>query len=79
MEIHVKLLGSLSQQFPGKDHPAGLTVDLPKDATVNDLLEYLHIDSPGDAVVISCGRIMRGQDRLSEKCRIAIFPVVHGG
>lgn len=79
MEIHVKLLGSLSQQFPTKVHRTWLTIDLAKDATVNDLLSYLNIDSPGDTVVISCGRIMRIQDRLSENRRISIFPVVHGG
>jgi sulfur carrier protein ThiS len=79
MDIHVKLLGFLSQQATGEDHPTGMIVDLPQDATVSDLLDYLNIDSAGDSVVISAGRIIRPQDRLPENSRITIFPVVHGG
>jgi len=79
MKIHVKLLGFLSQQIPEYAPRTGLIVDLPSNSTVNDLLEYLNIDSPGDSVVISDGRVLQVQDRLSESSCITVFPIVHGG
>lgn len=79
MKIHVKLLGFLSQQFPAYASRNGLIVDLPGGSTVKDLLMHLNIDTSGDNVVISNGRVLQAQDRLSESSYISVFPIVHGG
>ena len=79
MKIHVKLLGSLSQQFPAYAPSAGLIVDLPNSSTVKDLLKHLSINTSGDNVVIGYGRVLQAQNRLSEGSCISVFPIVHGG
>lgn len=79
MNIHVKLPGFLSQQFPAYAPSTGLIVDLPGGSTVKDLLKHLNIDTPGDNVVIGDGRVLQAQDRLSEGSCISVFPIVHGG
>lgn len=79
MKVYVKLLGFLSQQFPDYDSNIGLIVDLPGGSTVKNLLQHLNIDTSGDSVVTSEGRVLRAQDRLSPLSYIQIFPVVQGG
>lgn len=78
MKVYVRLFGFLSQQFPEYDSNIGLTVDLPGGSSVKDLLKHLNIDTSGDSVV-SNGRVLKAQDRLSARCYIEVFPVVHGG
>jgi sulfur carrier protein ThiS len=79
MRVYLKLLGFLSQQFPEYAPRTGLIVDLPGGSTVKDLLKHLNIDTSDDNVVISYGRVLQAQDRLSEGSCISIFPIVHGG
>lgn len=75
----MKLLGFLSKQFPEYDAKIGLLVDLPGGSTAKDLLKHLNIDTSGDNVVVSYGRVLQAQDRLSARSCIKVFPVVHGG
>lgn len=79
MKVYVKLLGNLSQQFPDYDSNIGLIVDLPDGSTVKDLLKHLNIDTSGDSVVVSYGRVLQAQEQLSASSYIEVFPVVHGG
>lgn len=79
MNVHVKLRGFLLDQFPEYDSNAGLIVDLPGGSTVQALLEYLNIDSPGNNVVIHNSRVLQAQEQLSENSRLSVFPIVHGG
>lgn len=79
MKLHVKLAGIYRVNFPDYDPDRGMAVELPAEATVNDLLVHLGLADQGGSVVIMDKRVMKPGNRLKAGSRIAVFPIVQGG
>ena len=79
MKVCVNLYGTLSLRIPGYRHSQGMEVELPDEATVNDLLTRLNISESDGAVVAIEGRIRKTDDKLPDGARARIFQTVHGG
>lgn len=79
MNVRVKLFSVLRDYVPGYDPQEGVEVELPRGATVADLLSNLGIPA-AKAPVVSCnGRILKPADVLIEDSILHIFQPVAGG
>ena len=45
LRLTVKLYGTLSRSFDAYDHMSGLEADIPEEASIHDLLDYLNLSS----------------------------------
>ena len=79
MRVYVRLFGWFSHQFDGYDSQKGITLDLPGNATVEDLIQALKMDASDSSVALSDGRVLRPWNRLQPGKTVSIFPVVYGG
>ncbi len=79
MIVHVKLFATLRRQYPDVGIGESMPVELPDGATMDQLIEHLHL--PADQVKIvfvnnivqQVGYILRDGDQ------VGIFPAVGGG
>jgi sulfur carrier protein ThiS len=79
MKVRVNLYGTLRQRFPGYQHSQGIEVEIPKGATVEDLLALLEISESQGAVVIVEGRILKADDEIQRGVPVTICQAVRGG
>ena len=79
MKVKVSLFGTLGQGFPGYQQSEGLEIELPEEATANDLLEFLEVpESQGAAVAVE-GRILKADDRIRGGVPVHVLQVIQGG
>jgi len=79
MKMRVKLYGTLSQRFPGYQHPQGMEVEIPDGAMVKDLLALLEISESEGAVVAMEGRILKADDKMGCGAHVHVLQPIHGG
>jgi sulfur carrier protein ThiS len=77
VRVNVKLYGTLAKDFPEYRHSLGMDVEIPEEATVDDLLGLLNI--PPGTVAVSEGRILKGGESVAPGTRISILQSIHGG
>ena len=79
MKVRVKLYGNLRKQFPGYLHSQGLEVELPEQATVEDLLATLDLTDSRGVVVIVEGRVLNVEHKIRSGVPVSIFQSIKGG
>jgi len=79
MKIRVRLFGTLGKNFPDYEPATGLEIEIPENATVDELLAYLKITESHGPVVAINGRIMRPEDVLPSGAAAVVFQSVFGG
>lgn len=80
----MKLYGTLSRSFDAYHHSSGLDIVLPDGASINNLLEYLHLadndpEKPRLGMITMNGKPARKETELKENARIKIFQPIFGG
>ena len=79
MKVKIQLFGALGLKLPELASPEGVEIELPIDATVEDLLKQLEIpETWGPAVTID-SRLLKNEDPLRDGAEVRIFQAVHGG
>jgi sulfur carrier protein ThiS len=79
MKVRVNLYGTFRQSFPGYQPSQGIEVEIPKGATVKDLLALLEISESQGAVVIVEGCILKADDEIRRGVPVTICQVIRGG
>jgi sulfur carrier protein ThiS len=79
MKVKVKLYGTLSLHVPGYKPSQGLLVELPDEATVEDLFYYLEISETRGVAVITGGRVLKADDKMHDGSSLDIFQSIQGG
>lgn len=79
MKLNVKLYGTLSRSFENYDHSSGLSVVLPKDASIHDLLVHLDLLSRHLGMIYMDGRLLNKNSQLKDESQIKIFQPIAGG
>ena len=70
----ILLFGPLRERFDSRM----LAIEMPKDCTVNDVLEYIKVDSSIVKAAVN-GTIVEHSTILGESSEIALLPPVSGG
>lgn len=64
MKINVKLYGLLRINHEGYDYEQGITVILPEEASLADLMSKFHFDDTEVAMIIVNGRLTKQRDLI---------------
>ena len=79
MRLTVKLYGTLSRSFDEYDHLSGLKVNIPDEASIHDLLDYLNLSSERLGMIYMDGKVLNKKSRLKDGALIKIFQPISGG
>ena len=79
MRLTVKLYGTLSRSFDEYDHLSGLEVNIPGEASIHDLLDYLDLSSERLGMIYMDGKLLNQKSRLKDGAQIKIFHPISGG
>lgn len=79
MKVKVRLFGTLGKKFPDHDPLNGFEVEIPKDATVNDLIDQLDIPKSKIGLVSVQGRLVKADKTLKQGDYIRIYRPIFGG
>ena len=79
LRLTVKLYGTLSRSFDDYDHLSGLEVDIPEEASIHDLLDYLNLSSERLGMIYMDGILLNKKSRLKDGAQIKIFQPISGG
>lgn len=79
MRVHIRLFGLLRLRFPTHSTGEIITVDLPDDANVKDLLDHLELAPLEAGIVVVDGTPQREDSKLSEGAEVFIIQGVSGG
>jgi molybdopterin synthase sulfur carrier subunit len=79
MIVHVKLFATLRRYYPNFKIGEEMPVELPREATVGDLIEQLRL--PKDQVkVVFVNAVVRSKEHvLADGDEVGMFPPVGGG
>ena len=79
LRLTVKLYGTLSRSFDEYDHLSGLEVNIPDEASIHDLLDYLNLSSERLGMIYMDGTLLNKKSRLKDGAQIKIFQPISGG
>ena len=79
MRLNVKLYGTLSRSFDQYDHLSGLEVNIPDEASIRDLLDYLNLSVERLGMIYMDGKLLNKKSRLKDGTQIKIFQPISGG
>lgn len=79
LRLTVKLYGTLSRSFDEYDHLSGLEVNIPDEASIHDLLDYLNLSSERLGMIYMDGKVLNKKSRLNDGAQIKIFQPISGG
>jgi len=79
MKVRIQLFGALGLKLPELASPEGIEIELPGDATVEDLLKQLEIPEAWGAAVTIDSRLLKNTDPVQDGAEVRIFQAVHGG
>ncbi len=79
MKVKVRLFGTLGKKFPDHDPLNGFEVEIPKDASVSDLIDQLDIFKPKIGPVSVQGRLVKADKTLKQGDYIRIYRPIFGG
>ena len=77
--VQTKLFATLRRQYPELGIGEALSVELPDDATIEQLLEELDLPEEQIHIIFVNGVIQKRGHALSDGDEIGIFPPVGGG
>ena len=79
LRLTIKLYGTLGRSFTGYDHANGLEVNIQKNATIQDLLVQLNLDSERLGMIYMDGQCLNKKSLLQDDSQIKIFQPIAGG
>ena len=79
LRLTIKLYGTLSRSFDEYDHLSGLEVNIPDEASIHDLLDYLSLSSERLGMIYMDGKLLNKKSRLKDGTQIKIFQPISGG
>jgi sulfur carrier protein ThiS len=79
LRLTIKLYGTLSRSFDEYDHLSGLEVNIPEEASINDLLDYLNLSSERLGMIYMDGKLLNKKSQLKDGAQIKIFQPISGG
>lgn len=79
LRLTVKLYGTLSRSCDEYDHLSGLEVNVPDEASIHDLLDYLNLSSERLGMIYMDGKVLNKKSRLEDGAQIKIFQPISGG
>ncbi len=79
MKVKVRLFGTLGKEFPDHDPLNGFEVEIPKDASVNDLIDQLDVPKSKIGLVSVQGRLVQADKTLKQGDYIRIYRPIFGG
>jgi len=79
MEVIIKFLGPLGENFSGVDLSEKMILNLPKDAKVNDIFNHFKIPMDKEYVVIIKNKIANPLDFLTDGVTATVFQTAYGG
>ncbi len=79
LRLTIKLYGTLSRSFDEYDHLSGLEVNIPDEASIHDLLDYLRLSSERLGMIYMDGKLLNKKSRLKDGTQIKIFQPISGG
>ncbi len=79
MKVKVRLFGTLGKKFPDHDPLNGFEVEIPKDASVNDLIGQLDIPKSKIGPVSVQGRLVKADKTLKQGDFVRIYGPIFGG
>ena len=77
--VEVKLFATLRRQFPDLKVGEAMSVELPEDATVAQLMKELGLPEEQVKVVFVNGIVQKGDHGLMDGDEVGVFPPVGGG
>ena len=77
--IHAKLFATLRRHYPDLGIGEVMPVELPKEATVGDLIKHLHLPANQVKVVFVNHVVRKEGHLLTDGDEVGIFPPVGGG
>lgn len=79
MTIQVKLYATLRKHLP--DVPLGekTQIEVPKDATIKDVLKILNVPEKDAKIILVNGNRKKKTDPIQENDLVVIFPPIGGG
>ncbi len=79
MKVKVRLFGTLGKKFPDHDPLNGFEIEIPKDASVSDLINQLDIPKSKIGLVSVQGRLVQAGEILKTGDYIRIYRPIFGG
>ncbi len=79
MKVKVRLFGTLGKKFSDHDPLNGFEVEIPKDASVNDLIDQLDIPKSKIGLVSVQGCLVKADKTLKQGDYIRIYRPIFGG
>jgi sulfur carrier protein ThiS len=79
MKVKVRLFGTLGKKFPDHDPLKGFEIEIPRDASVGDLLDQLDIPKSKIGLVSVQGRLVKAGKTLKQGDFIRIYRPIFGG
>ena len=79
VRLNIKLYGTLGRSFDAYDHLSGLEVNIPEEASIHDLLEYLNLPLESLGMIYMDGKLLNKKARLKDGAQIKIFHPISGG
>ena len=79
LKLTIKLYGTLSCSFDEYDHLSGLEVNIPDEASIHDLLDYLKLSSERLGMIYMDGKVLNKKSQLKDGAQIKIFQPISGG
>ena len=79
IDVRVKLFATLRRQYPDLGIGEAMTVAMPDDATIAELVESLALPDDQVKVIFVNGTVRQRQCILNEGDEVGIFPPVGGG
>ena len=79
MKVNVRLFGTLGKKFPNHDPLNGFEVEIPKDASVGDLINCLDISKSKIGLVSVQGCLVKADKTLQQGDDIRMYRPIFGG
>jgi sulfur carrier protein ThiS len=79
MKVRVELFGTLSKDIHDYSPEYGLTIEVPAEAAVGELLGLLELPARRIGMVVMDGRLVNAKDKMRDGAHLKVFQPIFGG
>lgn len=79
MKVRIQLFGVLGKKIPEFASAEGVDIELPDEANVRYLFDYLKIPEEWGVSVAVNGRLLKKNDIIMDGSQVRLIQAVHGG
>ncbi|SDO72396.1 MoaD/ThiS family protein [Desulforhopalus singaporensis] len=79
MKVHLRLLGTLPDYYPGDYPETGLDLDVPAGITVGELADLVQMPRERISIVSVNGFLAKADDKVPENGVVKFLQSLHGG